>query len=94
MNLETLNKEELIMALRRYCPCLSQKPIASIRLQYLESDAVELTECVRIGEHALESNPLTDKRRYTVQLAVDVYNDELDGVKAEIERLTTQYFAG
>lgn len=92
MNLESLTKEELIHAMKRYFPCLTETAIAGIRLQYLETKAVALTESVRLCELALASGTLTDKQRYFKRLAVDVNGDELADVKAEIHRMTETYF--
>lgn len=92
MNLESLTKDELILAMRRYFPGLTKTAIAGIRLQYLETKAVALTERVRLGELALASVGLTDKQRYYERLAVDVNTDELADVKADIQRLTETYF--
>ena len=92
MNLESLTKDELILAMRRYFPGLTKTAIAGIRLQYLETKAVELTECVRLCELALASGTLTDRQRYYNRLSVDVNTDELADVKAEIQRLTETYF--
>lgn len=91
MNLESLTKDELILAMRRYFPGLTKTAIAGIRLQYLETKAVELTERVRLGEQALASYLMSRDRFFEIR-EIETKKAELAEVTAEIQRLTETYF--